>query len=414
MTEEDDEALGVLLTGRGEAKFAELLQRMVKAKGLHFDMVCLKPAISPYGVKYDSTLKFKVALLEDIMMTYNEATEVRMYEDRPKHTRSFREFFEGLNHRLTSDPRGSRRPFLAEIVQVTEGESTMDPVLEVAEVQKMVNVHNKAVLNGDVPAGTPPYKLNRSVLFTGYLTPPAETQRLKRFMQTSIPLPENQIKWLANNIMISPRPAPPHILQRAGGLGAKVRWRVTGSGQHEDRIWALRVEPASPGVQVYTNNRPAYIVMASTQFAKPIEASRIQKWLPMNEQFEFDTSVGERASLRIDEEQVEGGDEGREEDYIPIDDGPRKHARDEDFPPLGPSRAMPRAQRSAANNNQAWSANRNGSIGFAAQRGNRNASRGDRRRGGGDRSGRARGGRGAYRSLDANVGQTYSSSAMEY
>lgn len=415
LTAEDDEALGVLLTGRGDVKFAELIRRMLRSKGLEFDMICLKPAVSPHGTQFDSTLKFKFSLLYDVMTTYTQANDVRMYEDRPKHTKAFRDYFEELKQRLWTESNGTRIPFSAEVVQVTEGDSTMDPITEVAEVQKMVNTHNQAVLDGKVPAGTPPYTLKRNVLFTGYMISASDTQRLKDLVQSSFSLPDHQLKWLGNNIMISPRPASRNIMQKVGGIGAKMRWRIVGRGQYERRAWAIRVEPAIAGAQVYTENRPAYVVVALNQLAKPIEASRINKWLPLSpeEVFEFDSTVQERALLRIDEEQTDDG-VADEEDYIPIN-GVRKHARDEDFPPLGPSRNMPRAQQrnSSSGNNQAWHSNRPGGIGFAAQRGSRSVSRGDRRRGT-DRSGRARGGRGAYRSLDASVGQGYNPSAMEY
>lgn len=85
------DALTVLLTGRGEHNFADLVKRIVTSKKLQFDMVCLKPRVGPNNQRFSSTMLFKQALLEDIIHTYKDADEIRVYEDRPKqyasHTR---------------------------------------------------------------------------------------------------------------------------------------------------------------------------------------------------------------------------------------------------------------------------------------------------------------------------------------
>lgn len=78
------DALTVLLTGRGEHNFADLVKRIVASKKLRFDMVCLKPRVGPNNQRFKSTMTFKQALLEDIVYTYKEADEIRVYEDRPK------------------------------------------------------------------------------------------------------------------------------------------------------------------------------------------------------------------------------------------------------------------------------------------------------------------------------------------
>lgn len=81
---EQKDALTVLLTGRSQSGFADVIGRIVKAKGLSFDMVCLKPEVGPHGQKFTSTMMFKQALLDDIMLTYTESEEIRVYEDRPR------------------------------------------------------------------------------------------------------------------------------------------------------------------------------------------------------------------------------------------------------------------------------------------------------------------------------------------
>jgi hypothetical protein len=76
------DALNVLLTGRSEHGFADLVKRMVSSKNLKFDMVCLKPNVGPLGQKFRSTMNFKQELLKEIIYTYKDAEEIRIYEDR--------------------------------------------------------------------------------------------------------------------------------------------------------------------------------------------------------------------------------------------------------------------------------------------------------------------------------------------
>ncbi|KAF2459654.1 hypothetical protein BDY21DRAFT_338846 [Lineolata rhizophorae] len=84
MSADQKEALSVMLTGRAEPEFARLIRRMTQSKGLDFDMFCLKPGVGPLGQNFNSTIDFKVTLLKDIMCTYKNADEIRVYEDRQR------------------------------------------------------------------------------------------------------------------------------------------------------------------------------------------------------------------------------------------------------------------------------------------------------------------------------------------
>ena len=84
LSTEQEDALTVLLTGRGEHNFADLIKRMVVAKDLSFDMICLKPQAGPANQRFRNTMHYKQSVLEDLVHTYREATEIRIYEDRPK------------------------------------------------------------------------------------------------------------------------------------------------------------------------------------------------------------------------------------------------------------------------------------------------------------------------------------------
>ena len=78
------DALTVLLTGRGERNFSDLIKRMAASKSLEFDMICLKPEVGPKNQRFGSTMQYKQALLHDLVYTYNQADEIKVYEDRPK------------------------------------------------------------------------------------------------------------------------------------------------------------------------------------------------------------------------------------------------------------------------------------------------------------------------------------------
>jgi hypothetical protein len=429
-----EDTLTVLLTGRTESGFSDLIQRMLKAKGLECDMVCLKPTSGPGGEQFSSTMTFKQALLQDIVYTYTGAGEIRVYEDRPKHTKAFRDFFADMNRTLSHSPQqpAVRPSITAEVIQVAEQDSYMEPASEIAEVQRMINIHNTAIVSDTAPRNAVPYKLKRSVFYTGYLINPQDTEKLKSLVSTPPNTDSSDLKLLANNILITPRPAPHSIMKKVGGIGAKQRWKVTGLANQESRVWAARVAPTNPGAQIYTENATPYVVLATRRQAKPIEASRIRSWQPVPEHqaFEFETTVGEKVLLRIDEE-LEGEDEY--EASFPNGKNARKHPREEDFPALGASakkgsdagsKQQHTPQQKPGGGN-AWTGSNHkgggGPSGPAQRGGGGNRGRGG---GGGFRGGRGggrggqrggRGGRGGYRSLDANVGQgNQGYGSMEY
>jgi hypothetical protein len=78
------DVLTVLLTGRAESTFVDIIKRMVKSRNLEFDLTCLKPEVGPNSQRFSSTMSFKQTFLEDLVLTYKHADEIRVYEDRVK------------------------------------------------------------------------------------------------------------------------------------------------------------------------------------------------------------------------------------------------------------------------------------------------------------------------------------------
>jgi hypothetical protein len=416
------DAISVLLTGRGESNFSDLIKRIARSKKLDFDMVCLKPATGPAGQRFRSTMDFKQELLKDIVYTYKDAEELRIYEDRVKHTKGFRDFFFEFNRDLmAARTQPSRKPIVAEVIQVAENGTQLDPVEEIAEIQKMINAHNIQVKNGSAPPGTVPYQIKKTVFYTGYMIATDMTERLSSLVNLPANSPKDDIRYLANSILITPKPCPKSILDKVGGIGAKVRWKVTGVSCFENKLWAARVEPVPKSTKFYSENPFPTVVLAIRKNGRPADAARINNWHPVPESqaYEFDSVVGEKQMLRIEEEQA---GESEYESYFPnkANRNPRRsqepHDRHGDNRPQnGNGRGRDRDDNRPSgyrggNRERGRGGNRNPSYGNRG--GHRGGHRGDRGGGGGGR-GRGRGGGGGggggssqYRSLDdPNHGQ---------
>ncbi|KAF3479968.1 uncharacterized protein GIQ15_06944 [Arthroderma uncinatum] len=308
------DALTVLLTGRSESGFADLIGRMVKSKQLTFDLVCLKPEVGPNNQRFASTMKFKQNLLDDLMRTYKDADEIRVYEDRVKHVKGFRDFFEQFNKdALAAGPSATRKPITAEVIQVAELAKYLSPVTEAAEIQRMVNSHNASLGSPGANITKSPYgrlELSKTTFYTGYILSNADTARLidNIFLPliSSSVADTTEIKFMSNSVLITPRSAPKPILDKVGGLGKVVRWRVTGTGTYEHKLWAARVSPLDSSEVIHTDNPEPIIVLGMRKGVRPTDAGKIRNWNPVtkDDSLVFDTAVGEKTILRVQEEDV--------------------------------------------------------------------------------------------------------------
>ncbi|CAG8231693.1 unnamed protein product [Penicillium salamii] len=305
------DALTVLLTGRSEAGFAETIKRMVASQDLEFDLIGLKPEVGPNGQRFATTMNFKQAFLEDLVFTYAQAEEIRVYEDRVKHVKGFRDFFESLNRSLQVGPASSiRTPILSEVIQVTEGCTYLDPVTETAEIQRMVNSHNLALRNPTLnqsKSRNGRLQIKRIVFYTGYLvTQDVSNNMTQNLLGPMLPpglAESNDLKYMANSILITPRPASRSILDKIGGMGKKLKWQVTGTGSLDNKIWAARVAPIPGTEPFHTENPLPIVVLAVRKGARLIDAGKIQNWhpLPADKAMTFDTVIGEKVVLRVEE-----------------------------------------------------------------------------------------------------------------
>ncbi|KAL2151577.1 hypothetical protein VTH82DRAFT_6675 [Thermothelomyces myriococcoides] len=415
LSNKQKDALCVLLTGRSESGFSDLIKRMVSSKGLEFDLISLKPAVGPNNERFANTMTFKQTFLEALMETYRYAEEIRIYEDRIKHVKGFRDFLDEYNLKKRNGAGGpdARGTINGEVIQVADVATYLDPVVEVAEVQQIISEHNDAVSKKRRGSKTERLAIKKTVFYTGYMINNADTQRLLTFAQTPQDLPEGELKFHANNIMICPRPCPPAILEKVGGLGSKMTWEVTGTANHENTIWAVCVKPVPESASYHTGDPIPLVVLALRKGARHAEAGKIQNWQPVppEKAFRFETTVGEKILLRIEPEGSQNSDDGPFHHGKGLNNKRKHTAAQDDFrsrPSGGGAQQQHRQFHYQANFSGAGSGGgggRGGNAGRGNFRGGGNMNRGFRNQ----RSGAAKGGRGGrsgysgghhYKSLD--------------
>ncbi|KAI1756111.1 hypothetical protein F4782DRAFT_484788 [Xylaria castorea] len=399
------DALCVLLTGRSERGFSDLIKRIVTSKGLEFDLIGLKPEAGPNSERFNNTMHFKQSFLKAVIETYKHAQEMRIYEDRPKHVDGFREFLGGYNDRR-QDPNDqpTRGPITGEVIYVADISTNLDPVVEVAEVQHLINSHNAIVGARSKRGRSERLIIRKNVFFTSYTIKPEDTKRLIALVAPHIP--DNQVKYQANAIIITPRPCPRDVLEKIGGMHAKVQWGVTGIGSWENNLWAVSLQPVPSSAPYHTDSSVPSVVIATRRVARPSDVNKIHQWqpIPPEKVFAFETEVGEKVMLRIEPE--DGPDD--ESDSFASQKGKRKYNKIDGDDKQQRSTSGGYGHNSSrgyhTSNHQGRGGNRGGFRGGSSNRGYRGAPRG---------RGSGRGGRGGYRSLD-DLGTRESQGGVSY
>lgn len=328
---------------------------------------------------------------------------------------------------------GERKPINAEVIQVADECTFLSPVTEVAEVQRMINSHNLKFKDPALNVSKSPYgrlRIKRTVFYTAYLISNTDSARLINGLLGPL-LPaglaeSNDLKYMANSILITPRPAPRSMLDKIGGMGKKLSWQVTGTASFENRVWAARLSPVPATESYYTDNPVPIMVLAVRKGARPIDAAKIQNWhpVPTDRAVTFETVIGEKVVLRVEEDNPREGE--WESQFLHKNSNSRKRPRqdrDEDilYPqyredgpgPDYPSRPRPppHHHRHGGDHNNNNSNNHNRYYDDAPPR--RGSGRGGRGRGSGrgrgNQYGRGGGGRGRGRGRDAGPPAGYRS-----
>ncbi|KAI0165200.1 hypothetical protein GGR52DRAFT_575291 [Hypoxylon sp. FL1284] len=400
LTMQQEDALCVLLTGRSEPEFSQLLKKIITSKGLDFDMVGLKPPVGPNNERFQSTMNFKQIFILSLLATYTNLDEIRIYEDRHEHVVRFRDFLDEYNKQRVN--RGIAA-LTAEVVEVAEISTNLDPVVEVAEVQHMINDHNELLKQQPANGRKDRLHIKKSIFFTSYMIEPPDTARLIALLN-SIEPGIDDLKYLANTILITAKPCPKSVLDRIGGMHSKMKWAVADIGSYSKNLWAIRVKPVPANAKYHTDNPSPSVVLGLRRGARPADVNKIQHWqpIPPGKSFAFETTVGEKVLLRIDQD----GGHHDDQNERPSQPRKRKFPADEDR----------RSRHSGNFGGNINSSNHNREFhtssfqgrgggenrGRGGYRGN-GPSRGNRGGGRGGPRGSGRGGRGGshgYRSLD--------------
>ncbi len=305
------DTITVLLTGRGETNFTDLVNRMCNSRKLDFDLVVLKPEAGPSGQRFDSTMNFKQEFLKELVFTYQSADEIRIYEDRPKHVKGFKDFFERLNKSFLShrvdEPPPPRKPINADVVHVCELKSTLNPDTEVEVVQRAIARHNEAISSGGLTMTKTirkHLKIDEHFSYFGYMINQTDSARLLTLFNIRSDLIDNgEVRLLATSILICPYYPRNDILKKVGGRGNKVTWQVTGIAKHGDSIWAARVSPVNE-TKIYTQDPTPVVVLAIRKGARQIDANKINQWqdVPADKAFMFVTTVADKVMLKIEDD----------------------------------------------------------------------------------------------------------------
>ncbi|AGO12620.1 AaceriAER281Cp [[Ashbya] aceris (nom. inval.)] len=136
LSAEERGTVSVLMTGRREVLFSELLGELLRqpvdGEPLHFNAVLLKKE------GHRSTLAYKTSCLKDLLDAYPALEEITIYDDRPWQLTGFRTFLNeyvmAVNDRLTPN-----------LVHIPGEVRYLDPRKETAIIAAVIEEHNRDV-----------------------------------------------------------------------------------------------------------------------------------------------------------------------------------------------------------------------------------------------------------------------------
>jgi hypothetical protein len=227
------------------------------------------------------------------------SAEVRIWEDRVHHARKFRDLFADMNRDIDMmQAPVSRVSIVGTVIEVRSMFTHLDEIAEVTEILRLVNENNRAIADGTAPTAQP-LQIKKTVSYTAYIVMSGDDRaRLRSLIRTP---QRREIKQHANFILIQKGAASGPLRSFIGELGATVRFRITGIGNWDNKIWAARVEHLPTSHGVYTYNDVPRIVLASSGNTELKDAEKITNWENDGpwKNVEFDATVGERLILEL-------------------------------------------------------------------------------------------------------------------
>ncbi|KAF3161178.1 hypothetical protein TWF225_010297 [Orbilia oligospora] len=294
--------LNVLLTGRSRILFSKTVLRILGNAGFNFDLVVLKQDHPQLGHEFATTMDFKKCFISMILNYYHEAERISIYEDRPGHSRQFRDFGDEFNKSCIRDSL-VRPQVRFDVIQVQPAHRDLDPLEEIKQVKFMLQRHNRLAQNMDASLRPLPAKLFKRVCHTSYMLHPETTHRLLVKFRLRQRLNTREVDFLGRYIPIKMGKCEPVEIENLGGIGAQIQFETVSFGSYNDCIWAVRVRPVGSNVVVSTMNAIPTIVLAKRTDVAESFLQRIENWEDIRpgdpRYLRFSATVCEQLRLQI-------------------------------------------------------------------------------------------------------------------
>ncbi|KAK6352681.1 hypothetical protein TWF730_009494 [Orbilia blumenaviensis] len=301
-TKQSPHTLNVLLTGRNRKLFSKTMLRLLESAGFNFDLVVLKQNHPQLGYEFATTMEFKQCFISTLLNHYRQTDRISIYEDRPGHSRQFRDFGDEFNK--TSIRNSFVQPRVRfDVIQVQPAHRDLDPLEEIKQVKFMLQRHNRMAQNMDAGMRPPPAKLFKRVCHTSYMLDPTTTHTLLSKFNLRPRRYPREVDSFGRYIPIRMGRCEPAEIERLGGMGARIEFETVSFGSYNDDIWAVRVKPVGVGVSVSTMNPTPTVVLAKRIDVADIFLQRISRWEDIRpgdaRYLRFSATVGEQLRLQI-------------------------------------------------------------------------------------------------------------------
>lgn len=324
----DPDAVTVLLTGRSTL-FNDIVNRMLRSRNLHFDLVVLKPK-KERGVS-NSTLTFKSAFINDVLHLGESIEEVEVYEDREWHRDAFEDYLKNWRRfkKAVTDEEEIDGIKIQSLELSQQSESIglkafkvhfvempfihLDEQIEENLIRTMMEETNAA----DMVDEDDLYVLEKKVFNLGYQV---EQDDFEKLFDTFSPLDRDQSVSVQHEWRPIRQPsvfihfsAQPYVLNKVGGIGKPVEFEVTHVGS-SNKVLALSLKPVASYHEVMDTNRDKVLkpdnhtrywskndipvlVLATRDGGKPVDANFLDNWKPIPESVEYRRFIA-RVSLK--------------------------------------------------------------------------------------------------------------------
>lgn len=294
----DPSVLTVLLSGRNEESFKDLISTMVQAKGLNFDILLFRTS------EFTNTLDFKKSCIENMLKRLTSCKYISLYDDRPHHVQMFRQFLKELSQRFYPD-------LSANVIEVFSVQKYLDPRKEVLLVTNLMESHNLAVTQN--PAlDKKLLEMHEEHMYSGYcLTPESRNMLLDRFLETFMKIlgtthKRQKISYFCDCVVIVNEECHYTPFAYKNFYGDIVSWKVEAFGSHKNYLY-LKVRPilADSGITIAGGLKEDGYCIPFAAFVKKrittilIPSLSTINWTPIDTECKIETIFGDICQRKI-------------------------------------------------------------------------------------------------------------------